>query len=175
MKGRTKHDPTGWLEEAGVAHENDMEGCLIVVEKSGNDLERARVVFVETLHHNDFSRYLSGDTAPKGFGLFRAEGQHALLYVEPKGHGIEAYVGDEKQNAGKEFLVYKFNGKADDPEQEKRADFVGYELIPIQTTLWARATKKLTEGANSVFGSAHDFGQIAINVVHSNGRVTLAS
>ncbi len=172
VKGRTKHDPTGWLEEAGVAHENDMEGCLIVVEKDGNDLDRARIVFLETLHHNDFSRYLPGDTAPQGFGLFRSEGQHPLLYVEPKGHGIEAYVGDEKQNAGKEFLVYKFNGKAEDPEQEKRADFVGYELIPIQTTLWARATKNLTKGASGVFGSTHDFGQIAINVVQSNGRVS---
>src|SRR6185295_14035539 len=97
----------------------------------------ARVVFVETLHHNDFSTYLAGE-APNGFGFFKTDGQRVLLYVEPKGHGIEAYSGDEKQMGGKEFMIYKFSGKADDPDKQKDGA-VGYELLPIQTTLWPRA------------------------------------
>ncbi|HEY0431042.1 MAG TPA: hypothetical protein VGC61_04465, partial [Pyrinomonadaceae bacterium] len=99
VKSGTKADPTGLLEEAGVAHENDMEGCLIVVAKQGNDLGSAQVVLLETLHHNQFSRYVPGDKAPRGFGLLRSEASHALLYVEPRGHGIESYSGDEKQTA----------------------------------------------------------------------------
>ena len=170
VKSGTERDPTGLLKEAGVAHENDMEGCLIVVAKSGNDLDRVRVVFVETLHHNDFSRYLLGEPAPKGFGLFRLDGAHPLLYVEPKGHGIEAYLGDEKQTVKKEFLVYKFTGKAEDPEQDQDGS-VGYDLLPIQQTLWARAAKGVAVGADITYGDTHDYGQITINLVQSNGRV----
>ena len=170
VKEGTEHDPTGLLEEAGVAHENDMEGCLIVAAKHGNDLDKARVVFVETLHHDDFSRYLPGETAPKGFEVFRSDGAHTLLYVEPKGHGVEAYTGDEKQAGKKEFLIYKFTGKAEDPEQQKDGS-IGYDLLPIQTTLWAKAEKGLADGANIAYGESHDYGQIAISVVQSNGRV----
>lgn len=170
-KSGSKHDPTGWLEEAGVAHENDMEGCLIVAQKNGSDLDRARVVFMETLHHDDFSRYLPGDTAPKGFSLFRTEGQHALLYVEPKGHGIEAYRADDKQTSGKDFVIYTFAGKAEDPEQS-HGESVGYDLLPIQTTLWAKASAKSAEGANTTFGSAYDYKQITIKLLQSNGRIT---
>ena len=151
MKSGTERDPTGLLDEAGVAHENDMEGRLIVVAKNGNDLDRARVVFIETLHPSHFSRYLPGEMAPKGFGLFSLDGAHALLYVEPKGHGIEAYSGDEKQTAKKEFLIYKFTGRAEDPEQQQDGS-VGYDLLPIQTTLWARAEKGLAHGANITYG-----------------------
>ncbi|HEX4901047.1 MAG TPA: hypothetical protein VFV61_10985 [Pyrinomonadaceae bacterium] len=170
VKGGTEHDPTGLLEEAGVAHENDLEGCLIVAAKDGNDLKRAKVVFVETLHHNDFSLYVPGVTAPKGFGLFRSEDGHPLLYVEPKGHGVKTYSGDEKQTAKKEFLIYKFKGKAEDPEQEHDGS-VGYDLLPIKTTLWARALNGVGNGANLVYGSTHNYGQIAINVVGANGIV----
>lgn len=170
VKRGTGRDPTGLLDEAGVAHENDMEGCLIVVAKNGNDLDRARVVFVETLRHSHFSRYLPGETAPKGFGLFRLDGAHALMYVEPKGHGVETYSGAEKQTAKKEFLIYKFTGRAEDPELQQDGS-VGYDLLPIQTTLWARAEKGLAGGANITYGNTQDYGQITINVVQPNGRV----
>jgi len=36
-----KYDPTGLAAEATVAHENDMEGALVVVAKSGADLAKA--------------------------------------------------------------------------------------------------------------------------------------
>lgn len=170
VKRGTERDPTGLLDEAGVAHENDLEGCLIVVAKNGNNLDNARVVFVETLRHSNFSRYLPGETAPKGFALVRLEGAYALLYVEPKGHGIEAYSGDEKQTAKKEFVIYKFTGKAEDPEKQ-RDGAVGYDLLPIQTTLWARAIKGIADGANPTYGSTQNYGQITINLVQPNGRI----
>ncbi len=169
VKSSGNADPTGLLEEAGVAHENDMEGCLIVVVKNQNDLSSARVVFAETLHHNQFSRFVPGESAPKGFGVLRLDGAHASMYVEPRGHGIESYTGDEKQTAKKEFLIYKFTGKADDPEQSKDTS-VGYELVPIET-LWKKATTGLGDGANITYGGDHDYGQITITLAQPKGKV----
>ena len=168
-KRGTEYDPTGWLEEAGVAHENDMEGCLLVIEKHGNDLDSARVAFVETLHHNNFLRYLPGESPAKRFGPLRVDGRNAVLYIEPKGHGIEAYSGDEKQIGGKKFLIYKFTGKPEDPEQQ-RDSLVGYDLLPLQTTIWPRAR---SVNSNSTFGSSHDYGEITISVAQANGIATV--
>jgi len=168
VKRGSSHDPTGLLHEAGVAHENDMEGALVVVEKNGNDLNRAQTVFVETLHHDDFSFYLTGEPA-KPYGTFTTEGQRLLLYVEPKGHGIEPYSGDEKQTAKKDFLIYKFTGKAEDPDTQE-GESVGYELLPIQTTLWARA-RLGQEDKGTTYAGAHDYAKISISVVQANGRV----
>lgn len=173
----TKHgiekDPTGMLEEAGVAHENDMEGALVVAAKNGKELARAQVAYVETFHHNDFSPYLPGESAPKGFGNFRSEEEHPLLYVEPKGHGIEAYSGDEKQTAKKDvkkdFVIYKYAGKAEDPEKQNDGS-VGYELLPIETTLWAEARNRKSE-KNPTYAAAHDYGQVSLSVIQKTGKV----
>ena len=163
------HDPTGLMAEAGVAHENDMEGVLIVVAKKGENPDR--VVFVEAFHHDDFAPYVTGDSAPKGFGLFKSEEQHVLLYVEPKGHGIDAYTGDEKQTAKKEFLIYKFAGKAEDPDKQTDGS-AGYELLPIQTTLWPRA-KIRTEDKGATYATSHDYAELSLSVVQANGRVAV--
>ncbi|MGH9928449.1 MAG: hypothetical protein ACREA9_04370, partial [Pyrinomonadaceae bacterium] len=171
VKRGSDKDPTGLMAAAGVAHENDMEGALVVVAKNGADPKRARTVFVETLHHDDFSPYLSGESAPKGFGTFKTDEQRVLLYVEPKGHGIEAYSGDEKQTAKKEFLLYKFAGKAEDPEKQKDGS-VGYELLPIETTLWPKAQiRKGTSG--TTYATSHDYAEISISVLQAKGGVAV--
>ena len=54
------HDPTGLAESAVLAHENDMEGALVVVQKATGRVDRARVVYVETLAHNQFLQYRAG-------------------------------------------------------------------------------------------------------------------
>ncbi|HSS18687.1 MAG TPA: hypothetical protein VLL54_01185 [Pyrinomonadaceae bacterium] len=169
----TKHgvekDPTGWLAEAGVAHENDLEGLLIVVNKRGKDLADAEPVFLETFHHNNFTAYLPGESASKDFGVFKTEGQRVVLYVEPKGHGIEAYSGDKNQ-ADKQFVVYKYSGKAEEPDESKEGS-VGYELLPIQTTLWPKA--KLNKGGkDQTYASPRDYQQISIDVEKSQGKTT---
>jgi hypothetical protein len=92
-----KYDPTGLVDEATLAHENDMEGAVVVVKKSGGDLNEASVTFVETLAHNSFSRYATGESSE--FPNVKLEGQRPLLYVEPKGHGIEAFTREPKQTA----------------------------------------------------------------------------
>src|SRR5258705_507759 len=113
----------------------------------------------------------------KEFSPVRLEDQHALLYVEPKGHGIEAYVGDQKQTGKKDFLRYKFSGHAEDPSAgEKKvcqdladnpcAESVGYELIPISGTLWPKAH----EENNATYGENCDYGQISLCLTSSGGR-----
>src|SRR5919107_258908 len=112
-----RYDPTGLSSEAVLAHENDMEGCLVVAEKDGEDPARARVVLVETLAHDRFLKYApEGATAPASFARVRLEGQTPLLFVEARGHGVLAYDGGGKQEPRRGTLVYNFGGRADDPE-----------------------------------------------------------
>lgn len=169
VKRGKDHDPTGWMSEAGVAHENDLEGTLIVVAKDGKDLDKARVVFIETFHHNTFSPYVAAEPVTKGFGVFNTTDQRVLLYVEPKGHGIEAYLGDDKQTREKNFVVYSFSGKAEDPEQKQDAA-AGYDLLPIAATLWQKAQSKGIENPGKTYGNSHDYAQISISVIQPNGR-----
>jgi hypothetical protein len=164
-KRGAKYDPTGLADEATLAHENDMEGALVVVEKDGDDLSGAHVVFVETLHHNNFSHYRTGDPQ-EGVATVKLEGQRPLLYIEPKGHGIESFDGEQKQTAKKSFLRYAYAGRADNPGQ---GDFVcqnlestpctksvGYELVAL-STLWSKA-----KGENETYGVTFDYGEIKL-------------
>ncbi|MDQ2855937.1 MAG: hypothetical protein M3R68_06390 [Acidobacteriota bacterium] len=160
-----KYDPTGIAEESALAHENDMEGCLVVVVKNGNDLDRARAIFVETLRHNTITKYAVGETSEKDSKIFRTADERPLLYIEPKGHGIEAYVGD-KQISNKDVVIYKVAPQAGNPEKVE-AQAVGYELVPLQTTLWAHAR----EGLNETYGEVHDYGEITIKL-QSGDRVS---
>jgi hypothetical protein len=151
-----QYDPTGLSAEAVLAHENDMEGCLVVAAKDGDDPARARVVLVETLAHDRFLKYApEGAEAPASFARVRLEGQSPLLFVEAKGHGVLAYDGGDKQEPRRGTLLYTFAGRAEDPEaggleQEK----VGYELVPLYDTLWRRAVS----GSKETFGEVADYG-----------------
>src|ERR1043165_7340237 len=69
-----RYDPTGLSAEAVLAHENDMEGCLVVAAKSGEDPKRARVVYVETLGHDRFQKYAADASDAQGFKRFASEG-----------------------------------------------------------------------------------------------------
>lgn len=153
-----KYDPTGRLDDAVLAHENDLEGCLVVVEKKGASIDDARVVYVETLAHNKFLKY-----APEGAGgaspVILKNG-HPRLFVEPKGHGVAAVDGtdDQKKEAVNGTLIYRYMGKGDNPAKVEGGP-VGYELVPIYTTLWQRAKG----GSGSTYGEAYDFSTIKIS------------
>jgi hypothetical protein len=170
IKRGGKYDPTGLSEVAVLSHENDMEGCLVVVLKAGAEDERARVVYLETLAHNHFLRYTTD--APREGGsnqdddVVGLEGAHPKLYVEPKGHGIHAYVGGEKQSPRNGLLTYSFKGQADDPENT-RADEVGYELIPLYDTLWPLARK----GVNATFGAVARYTTLNISLSQTQGAL----
>lgn len=166
-KRGAKYDPTGLVDEATLAHENDMEGVLVVVGKNGSNLAEAQVVFVETLSHNNFTQYQTGDPEPGGY-VVKLEGQRPLLYIEPKGHGIEAFSADPRQTANKSFLRYVFNGRADAPAQNNSVcrnldttpcnKSISYDLVSL-ATLWSKAKGE----ANATFGVTFDYGEVAIS------------
>jgi hypothetical protein len=141
--------------EAVLAHENDMEGCLVVAAKAGDDLKEARVVFVETLAHDRFLKYVPGgeEGGARVFDAVRLEAGRPELYVEAKGHGVFALDENQKQAPSNGSLVYTFAGRADDPEQS-RTNEIGYALLPLSTTLWPRARG----GVNETFGATYQYG-----------------
>lgn len=161
-------DPTGIADEATLAHENDMEGTLVVVAKNGGEMAAAKPAYVETLAHNVFIPYLEGASAESRFSPFQTDGQRVKLYIEPKGHGIEAYSGDAKQVDGKEFLVYKYTGRADDPDKVKGKE-IGYDLLPIETTLWTKA-KVSADPKGPTFGTAHNYAPVSIDILAADGK-----
>ena len=124
-----QYDPTGRASEAVLAHENDMEGTMVVVDKS-----TGKVAIVETLAHNAFLKY--GSNA----GAIKLDGEtHPVIYVEPMGHGQEAWSGANAQAAPPPngFLNYRCKGKADDPETwaKKKSVTICY-LCSIRCGLW---------------------------------------
>lgn len=161
-------DPTDMLADATVAHENDMEGVLVVAEKSGNDLEKARLRYVETLAHNRFYLY-AVEPAAAGVGPIKAENDQAWLYIEPRGHGIYSYSGEPAQTEEKKLLTYRFAGKADDPETSG-SESIGYDLVPISTTLWQKARASVKAGPT--YGRVYDYSVISIDLVNRSGGVS---
>jgi hypothetical protein len=175
-----KFDPSGLAGEAALAHENDLEGCLLVVTKGHEGDEQGRLTFVETLHHNTFSHYVVGESAAS-LPAVEAEDQHPLLYVEPKGHGIEAYDGGQKQTARKDFLRYVYSGKAEDPSAAGNERLicrdlpatpcrqsVAYELLPISTTLWPKSGPQ----PNDTYAEVYDYGEIKLSISLSGAKAT---
>ncbi len=163
-----KYDPTGRANEAVLAHENDLEGCLIVAEKNGDDPRRARVAFVETLAHNKFYKY-APTTAPRaGFDSIQLQGQRVKLFIEPKGHGINAYTGDATQlkDCRNGTLLYTFTGRAEDSEKHPQGP-VGYDLVPMATTLWPPARRGITP----TYAETHDYGTLYLKVQTANGHI----
>jgi hypothetical protein len=161
-------DPTGLLDEATMAHENDLEGVLVVVAKGGNDIASARVVYVETLKHNTFVSFIAGEAAHPRYNNIKADGHNVLVYIEPMGHGIEAYTGEDAQTLNTEFVIYRFTGTAEDPEEVKEGP-VGYDLVPIETTLWPRA-KPTHPNTKRMYGIFNNYGVRSIHVLQPNGK-----
>lgn len=167
-----RYDPTGLSGEAVLAHENDMEGCLVVAAKTGSDFKQARVAFVETLAHDRFLKYTNeavpvDERGRPAFASIRVEAGHAELYIEPKGHGIVAYVGGEKQSSqANGTIVYKYTGRADDPDKSPQ-NATGYDLLPLSTTIWPRARG----GVNQTFGAAYRYGARSVSVAQTSNRI----
>lgn len=157
------HDPTGRAQEAVLAHENDLEGALVVVEKQGADPRSGKVVFVETMAHNEFHKYVPESAPREGFSPVRLAGRRVKLYIEPRGHGIYAYTGDDKQvrSAVNGFRLYTFTGAAEPQPEGDARDTVGYDLAPLDTTLWALALR----GISPTYAETQDYGLVLVNVV----------
>ena len=167
-------DPTGLAQDAVLAHENDLEGVLVVAEKRGGDLRDARVRRVETLAHNEFLKYSADGARRRDVTALTVRGQRAVLFIEPKGHGIEAYRGDDEQLQAAEngFVIYRPSeraGEAGDGRVRQgagRRESVGYALISLYDTLWERAQR----GANETFGEGSAYASFAVRGLSATGE-----
>lgn len=158
------NDPTGLLKEATSAHENDLEGVLVVIRKSGRDLDQATVQFLQTLSHNVFRKYSAAETA--GMAQFNSDDGRPLLYIEPRGHGIEAHTS---MPAETRKVIYRYKGVAENPETQT-SDEVGYDLVPIETTLWARTRVKRSL-RDQTYGTVRSYPPITISILGARGNV----
>ena len=87
-------DPTGGLaDDLALSHENDFEGCLVVAAKRENEPSKAVVEYVETMAHNQYLRYRTASSRNGTGEMVELEGNHPLLFIEPRGHGIMKYPG----------------------------------------------------------------------------------
>jgi Zn-dependent protease with chaperone function len=162
-----QYDPTGRSSEAVMAHENDLEGALVVAEKNGEDPATARLTLVETLAHNNYLKYTPRGSRLSGEPIL-VDGVRPRLFVEPKGHGIEAWRDDPYQHkqAEKGFMVYTFTGAAEDPDSGSKTA-VGYDLLPTFDSFWPRARS----GRNETCGEEHDYGVVSARFVQGAEEV----
>ena len=105
----------------------------------------------------DGSNYLKYKPPGSALGgdLLQVDGVRPHLFIEPKGHGIEAWREEphQLQQAERGFLIYSFTGAAEDPDTGAR-DSVGYDLLPTYETFWPRGR----QGKNETCGEEHDYG-----------------
>jgi hypothetical protein len=160
----------GWKENHGLrnvlgkvsfgkiphsAHENDLEGALLVV-----DLERQEVVVVETIFHRLFQKYWRDPAARatgegKGWnGQFRVDDEgRPILMVESHGHGVEAWDGKPFPGKHDDGVVYYLGDEAGNPEDYEevgetarfeadrggRVREVPYAMVSLEEEIWPRA------------------------------------
>jgi hypothetical protein len=83
----------------------------------------------------------------------------------------ESFVTDRMRVEGKPttLLVYRYAGRADDPETMSSGRPIGYDLTPLYSTLWRAAST----GTNQTFGEAVDYGTQTILAISAGpGGVT---
>ena len=166
---RAGKDPTGLADDIALSHENDLEGCLVVVEKHGANFKEAVVVYVEAMAHHYFNKYRTTNTRSSAGELIDLQEQHPMIFSEPKGHGVFSYSGSREQlkKSNNGVLMYEPKGRADDAD-EVRGKSLSYDLISLQETLWKRAEG----GTNDTFGEAFDYGKIIVTGVKPDGKET---
>ncbi len=164
---RAGKDPTGLADDVALSHENDLEGCLIVAEKRGDELRHAVVQYVETMAHNRYLKYRPHEVQGSVGELIEVQGQQALLFAEAKGHGVSNYTGAREQlkKAPRGTLVYRYAGEAQDPDK-RRGDAVGYDLVALQETFWTRAQT----GENETFAEAVDYQTVKVTLQQLDGK-----
>ena len=137
-------------------HENDMEGAMVVVRKvAGKPLGAFHLLYTEA--HNVLYIYTNdpGVSARKSKTLFKGmvtfeKGSHPELYVEAKGHGVcslrytggkhckHPTAGTPPPFPGGDGVVYRYKGGVAQKPKSGKDNDVGYKLVPLRTTLWAR-------------------------------------
>lgn len=123
-------------------HENDLEGCQLVVEKDGSEF--GKLVVMETLAHNVFYQYendsrvrdMHSDPSVNddidGHIVFeKGDSSHPMVLVECLGHGVHAYGHNGKEvSKDDSFVLYRVGPEAGLPRDKNDHD-VKFELIDM--------------------------------------------
>jgi hypothetical protein len=83
-----------------VCHENDMEGALVVIRKEESK-PYGEFHLMATVFHTGFTFYPDSSNVP----FF--DDTHPMLYVEPKGHGVQTYDASHFVGDGAVKYVYE--------------------------------------------------------------------
>jgi len=133
-------------------HENDMEGCMLVVEKDKTLWGKA--ILLETLAHDHFFKYDNPNyrRVKKGKRSLRLDGsivflkqidathhQQPAIYIEPEGHGVKAATEQVRaQDFKHPGIIYRFAGRGAELPRSNSDPDVSYDLIAIEDSLWTR-------------------------------------
>jgi hypothetical protein len=146
------------LETLSLAHENDLEGVLVVVAREGG--REGRTVLVESFSHHRFRALLPAE-APREFATrareVRLRDQRPILFIESRGHGVRESLRPRRNQA---LVAYQFAGRAEEPGEEF-AGPVGYDLLPLYDTLWKHALDE--SRANRAFSRFQLYDQFALS------------
>lgn len=137
------------------AHENDLEGVLLVLENNG---AHHVAVVAETVFHSRLLKYSLDaryHTRPGvgGDGSVPFEAGRIVLQIESRGHGVEAW--DREEFPGGDGVVYRVGNAAGVPSGLDDRD-VTYQLVDIESTLWAR---RFDVGDGLTYERADQFGR----------------
>ena len=159
-------DPSRVFQDMALSHENDLEGVMLVIEKS----PAPHVVFAETLAHSKFTKFATADfirdhlSLPQKIHLLTIDHERPVFAVESKGHGIE----DPRGRKPKHVIIYRFTGTAEDPEK-RTGNEVGYALISIHDTFWSLSP----EQAKTFSVQHRDYSRIKVTAFEDDGTFAL--
>ena len=139
----TAHPIEGFAPK--VEHENDMEGCQLLIAKNSGSF--GNLWAMETLAHDRFYLYLprdrldlAGSKRVAGTLLTKGNGHQPCVHIEPEGHGVfgqtDASFAFSPQKPG---IVYQYQPgiyPSDTPRPMETG--VGYRLLSIEDELWSR-------------------------------------
>ncbi|MBI3683101.1 MAG: hypothetical protein HY235_22235, partial [Acidobacteria bacterium] len=153
---------------AGSCHENDNEGLILAVEKNGS--ESGKLLTMETLAHNNVYSFTSERSIRNGVHdidgrIDLYEGSHPVVFIESGGHGIygAALARNSRYNfARDEFtagtgVTFVYKGAAERPKHPNDRK-VGYDLLPILSHWWARASRDRDQRMFDDFGPYEPLG-----------------
>ena len=141
------------------SHENDSEGCRMVIYKDGSPY--GKLELLETVAHYDKYTYRPGADIP----IYSA---HPTVYIVPYKHAVygtnyaksgwdRAYLDDGRVFPSKDGggIEYYYGGYAELPQSHTGINFCSYNLINMESTIWAnRLTHAYTYGECDFFTSS---------------------
>jgi len=145
--GYADFHPRDWSDDITAPldqHENDMEGCLLVIQK--DEVYYGQFVLMITRAHEDLYSYKDYDsplsnTVREGHedidGDVEFETHNPHIYVKAEGHAVYGDLRwEEKGFPSGDGVVYRYTGQAEEPQNGNDRN-VGYDLVYIGE-LWEK-------------------------------------